>query len=703
MKFQFDKKGFVINGERKFLVCGEIPYFRIDPNDLDNRLETFKNNGGQCVTSVVPWLIHEPEEGKFLFDDCPQRALTTFMKKIKGHGLFLILRPGPYTYSELINSGLPTWLVRNYPEIHARDINGNEFREESCSYIHPIFLEKVNKWYKAFSDVIRPYIYSNGGPIILLQLDNEFIGVQEWWGSIDYHPVSMGFGKENGRYPLFLKEKYQNIEKLNIAYESSYKSFLEVLPRLDNKTGKAAARKTKDYHDFYCETVAEYALILKNMFRDNGIDTPVCHNSSGSFVIPMLKTLNDKLGDDFLLGVDNYYALNITWSQNNPTPQYFMKILFGLDELKLLGNPPTVFELPGGSPSDIPPMLKEDMYTSYMVNLASGMKGLNYYIYAGGTNHPETSINSDYYDFQTFISPDGKVRERHEAFSKFNKLLHDNEWLSEVDRQASVQIGTEWQTLRGNHYSAMAGAFNTCKAQDKMEKGILLSLLSGKYSGKYVLIDQELDLTKPLILYGTDTMSIQAQQNIVKFIQDGGKVFIINALPTMDEDFNECTILKDFIGEYKTEQTFPEIYQSLVNGKKVYCINYKENFIKLPDNATPYVTDIHNEKIFGFSKDYNKGKIIFIGGDWITTRFDVVQMVENIMEELGAKPSVYHSNRTIYTTLFEGKDKVGVFLMNLWTGKQKSNFTVYFGNKEIYLGEIEFGPMEVKFVTLDKN
>lgn len=377
MKFSFDNTSIIIDGERKFLISGEFPYFRVSKSDWSRRLDLFIECGGNCVASYVPWLIHEPEEGKILFDDCNERDLTDFIKLVAKKGLMLVLRPGPYVYSELVNSGLPRWLVNDYPELLARDIDGKIFSRESVSYLHPLFLEKVEKWYAEFSLAIKPYLSTSGGPIISVQLDNELIGAQEWHGSIDYNAITMGFGAENGRYPTFLRKKYGDIAVLNKAYETRYNDFTEVYPKPEKAEGKAAARMGKDYHDFYCETIEEYAEVLANMLKADGIDVSLCHNAAGPTMVPLFKGLNKRMGDRFLLGVDNYYALDINWAQNNPTPQYFARVMFAADLLKSLGNPPVVFEMPGGSPSQLPPILRNDLYACYMANLAAGMRGVN--------------------------------------------------------------------------------------------------------------------------------------------------------------------------------------------------------------------------------------------------------------------------------------------------------------------------------------
>ena len=701
MLFDFDEKSYIINGERQFLISGDFHYFRVPKDDWTRRMDLFVKGGGNCISTYVPWLVHEPNEGQILFDDCPERALTDFMEEVKRHGLSLILRPGPYTYSEFINSGLPTWLVENHREVLAENIKGEKFFRESVSYLHPTFLDRVKKWYAAFSKVIYPYLAKNGGPVVMIQLDNEFIGAQEWHGSIDYNRETMGFGTENGRYPSFLKRKYAAISELNKAHGCTYASFADVHP--GNETGSkiGRARRIKDYHDFYCETIDEYALILKGFLEENGIDCTVCHNAAGANFIPMLKDLNTKLGKNFVLGNDNYYALNMTWAQNNPTPQYFMRILFGADLLKALGNAPMVFELPGGSASQLPPILKEDLTTCYMANLAAGYKGINYYVYTGGKNVKGTGLFSDSYDFCAFISADGEVRDTHKAFEEFNAVLRRNEWLCSSDRFASVQIGFEWQTLRGNAYASQAGADETCRAQYDMNNCVMLSLLCSKYSGAFTDLCGELDSMRPLVICGPNNMSARAQKNVVEYLKNGGKVILLTTFPSLDENFEPCTLLRDYVGEMTFAPNDVITPATVVDGERYFRIDLKNKITKIPNRAKPFATDESGKEYFGFRKKCGKGEMTFLCGHWLMADFIQAEMLEGMLERSGAVPCVENSNRCVFSTLYRNGDKKGVFLLNLFTGKQTTKVKVFGGENAEDLGEIMLAPMEVKFFEVN--
>ena len=60
----FDKKYYFIDGKPVYLYAGEFHYFRVPKPDWRRRMQLFKEAGGNCLATYIPWLIHEPEEGE---------------------------------------------------------------------------------------------------------------------------------------------------------------------------------------------------------------------------------------------------------------------------------------------------------------------------------------------------------------------------------------------------------------------------------------------------------------------------------------------------------------------------------------------------------------------------------------------------------------------------------------------------------------
>ncbi len=156
-KFEIKDK-FYVNGEPVQLISGGIHYFRVVPEYWRDRLEKLKNMGCNTVETYVPWNLHEPQKGNFCFSGIAD--IKTFIELAKELELFVIVRPSPYICAEWEFGGLPAWLLAE---------DGMKLR---CSY--PPFLKHVEEYYKELFRILSPLQIDQGGPIVLMQLENEY-------------------------------------------------------------------------------------------------------------------------------------------------------------------------------------------------------------------------------------------------------------------------------------------------------------------------------------------------------------------------------------------------------------------------------------------------------------------------------------------------------------------------------------------------
>lgn len=676
MKLTFDKQAFQIDDRDAFMISGEFHYFRVPHTDWKRRMELFKEAGGNTIATYVPWLIHEPEEGKILFGDTPQRDLAKFLDTAKEVGLQVTLRPGPYQYSELVNDGLPDWLLQTYPEVCATRPDGSPLRRCSISYLHPKFLEKARIYYKAFAEVVRPYL---NDPITMIQVDNEAMGIHIWFGGLDYNATTMGFGEENGRYPKYLKKVYCDIETLNKAYGTEFAAFTDIpAPQGLNRANPAHARRLRDYQLFYFETVAEYLTLLRSWLHEEGLQTAVCHNASGPMMPPMFRHTVDAMGDKFLLGVDHYYTLGQSWAQNNPTPQAFIRCFASLERLRLLGMPPAVLEMPGGSPSDTPPILYEDLLAWYTAHVAYGMKGVNYYVYTGGPNFPGTGSTADIYDYNALVHADGSLNKTYDAAKEIGLFMQKNPWLQRAKRRTSVQVGFEWESMYAERYDHNSVPLSANTFVGFTERGILHTLLSTRYAPELIALDRELDRKTPLIVPCPSVMSEAAQTKLVAFVKQGGKLFLFGAMPHLNEKYEPCTVLRDYCGITELGEAHATAHPiRMANGRNVYQMTRVQAMDSVPENTVCIATDTDTEKPIGFRKE-DGGSLTWIGVYWHMVLYSQAEMLEDLLEEAGAIPAVQSSNRTLFTSLQEGENgKKMLFILNLFSGKQSTDITVW--------------------------
>lgn len=700
--FAFSKNCYYLNGKPTFLYSGEFHYFRVPKKDWKTRLTLFKEAGGNCVATYTPWLIHEPVEGKFSFGgDDGVRDLECFLKTCKEMGLYVIVRPGPYQYSELKHAGLPGWLVKNYPEIRAKNINNEDYGTDVVSYLHPIFLEKTRAWFNAICPIIKKYSVDNGGPIVFVQLDNETDGLQIWDGGMDYNATSMGFGKKNGRYPVFLQSKYKDISDLNKAYGTDSKSFEKVLP-VDPSKAKTNSelRNAKDYADFYFSTIAEYFQTLTKMIRDNGIKVPLISNSWSPNSNTHYYEAAKALGSSFLLGVDHYYNLGqSSWEQNNPTPQLAAMVFTSLEALRVMDFPPTVLEMPAGSLADWPVIGPEDFEANVWINIAFGLKGLNYYIFTGGPNPPGMGTTSDIYDYGAPIGPNGEIRPLYQSVKKIGNFLQEHEWMSEAKRQFDCRIAFNYRANRStvfwkNHGNVL---FTDNEAWNVLKKGVLTSSLCASLSPVFCNLENDEwtnDTVTPVIVVSSSCMSASQQQRIVNFLKKGGKVLLTPVIPVLDDNFNPCTILSDFLGK-------PEIAKVRGLSPRIDIGSIKNIFDtggifvtkRLPENAEIVGKDENSNSTLAWTLNTpHGGKVVFLGFYWEHAKFEHENMIHEMMDSLGLKQKVDCSNPNVWTSILTKGDKSVLFVMNLFVSKQTTKIS--FGDH--VWDNLEVSPMTVK-------
>ncbi|XP_039267211.2 beta-galactosidase-1-like protein 2 [Styela clava] len=149
---------FYLDGKRFRILGGEIHYFRFPLQYWRHRLLLLKACGLNTVTTYIPWNAHEPIEGKFDFSN--MLDLAKFIEIAEELELYVILRIGPYICAEWEWGGLPSWLLR-----------GSEIKIRTSE---TTFINHVRKYFDKLLPIIRPYQYTHGGPVIAVQVENEY-------------------------------------------------------------------------------------------------------------------------------------------------------------------------------------------------------------------------------------------------------------------------------------------------------------------------------------------------------------------------------------------------------------------------------------------------------------------------------------------------------------------------------------------------
>lgn len=140
-------------------VMGEFHYVRMDYRYWKDTLLKMKSSGVNIVSTYVLWSLHEEREGYQLWTE--NYNLRYFVQLCAEVGLKVHLRIGPYCNAEIRNGALPDWLVNN----DRLQVRSND----------PLYLEYVRNWYKSIFQQVRGLLYKDGGPVMAIQLENEYV------------------------------------------------------------------------------------------------------------------------------------------------------------------------------------------------------------------------------------------------------------------------------------------------------------------------------------------------------------------------------------------------------------------------------------------------------------------------------------------------------------------------------------------------
>jgi beta-galactosidase len=156
--FAIGEKEFLLEGQPFLIRCGEMHFARIPREYWQHRLRMARAMGLNTVCAYLFWNLHEPKPGHFDFSGNANAA--EFCRLAQAEGLKVILRPGPYSCAEWDFGGFPSWLLKN-PDLKVRTQD-------------PQYLQACRRYLRAVGKQLAPLQISHGGPILMVQVENEY-------------------------------------------------------------------------------------------------------------------------------------------------------------------------------------------------------------------------------------------------------------------------------------------------------------------------------------------------------------------------------------------------------------------------------------------------------------------------------------------------------------------------------------------------
>jgi beta-galactosidase len=155
--FSLGDTDFLRDGQPHQVISGAIHYFRVHPDQWQDRIRKARLMGLNTIETYVAWNAHEPRRGEW--DASGWNDLGRFLDLVHAEGLDAIVRPGPYICAEWHNGGLPVWLTGSVEGLRS---SAADFLVEVSAYLRRVY------------DIVAPRQIDRGGPVVLVQIENEY-------------------------------------------------------------------------------------------------------------------------------------------------------------------------------------------------------------------------------------------------------------------------------------------------------------------------------------------------------------------------------------------------------------------------------------------------------------------------------------------------------------------------------------------------
>lgn len=365
------------NGKPMIPVIGEFHFSRYPHQYWDEELKKLKAGGITVVATYVFWNMHEFKEGVFNWSgDLDVRHFTELCAK---NGLDVLMRIGPFDHGEIRNGGLPDWLYGRPIDVRSND---------------PAYLSYVNRLYKEIGKQLNGLMFKDGGPIIGVQIENEY----------QHSAAPWGFTYQDAPRENTVAQRDKSITQIGVGINQQGNEFADV-GRDHMKTLKSMAIKAGLIAPIYTATGWGYASIIEK----------------GS--IPVMAG----------------YAFPFWEEKIKPSPFYLFKDIQRKPDYSPVSYdvnlyPSMAAELGTGMSVTYSrrPRVPGESFLPLMVRtVGSGTNGLGFYMYHGGTTPSIGNyyfaegfgLNNKSYDYQAPVGEFGNISSGYYSLKLINYFL----------------------------------------------------------------------------------------------------------------------------------------------------------------------------------------------------------------------------------------------------------------------------------------
>ncbi len=365
------------NGKPFFPIIGEFHFSRYPSHYWEESIKKIKAGGINVIATYVFWNLHERKEG--VFDWSGNLNLRYFVELCEKNDMYLIVRMGPFCHGEIRNGGLPDWLYGRTFEVRSND------RE---------YLAYVDRLYGEIGRQCEGLLFKDGGPIVGVQLENEFQHSAAPWEIT---------------YPGARKE--YTVANINVGVTHE---------QISETNGKNP----------YAELGKAHMAKLKQLAIKNGMDVPI-YTATGWG--------NAAIVEKGSIPVTAAYAYPF-WEAPGPSPFYLFKDIHKVPDYSPVSYDPELYpSIPAEIGSGIqvkysrrPIVLPESILPLMVRVIGSGSNGIGYYMYHGGStpvfdgkfyNEDVNGLPKINYGYQAPIGQYGQIRPHYKSLKTLHMFL----------------------------------------------------------------------------------------------------------------------------------------------------------------------------------------------------------------------------------------------------------------------------------------